>query len=378
MSNTQTQTSLKCKQPKKASQIEKLGFWMPDLQKSKIILSQTLNFATLQTFIAILTMASVACWNVPTALAASLLYVVSDRTDSVLKYDLQGNFLGVLDDRSHSGFNGAIGLALDRDGNLYLSRGYSNTIERYNPVTQTFDVFTSGGSLASPHQFAFGGLDNDLYVANHHNGTVQRFDGKTGVFKSTIASDLGNAVGLTIDSTGNIYVTSRDRGTVYKYDGTTLSPFVSEVRAEALLFGPDGYIYVSQNNYNYPSNGSILRYKTDGTPFGVGGNTSDPTFISGNGQISPQQMAFGIDGNFYFADYLSNQVLRYNGSTGEFIDVFTKPGYNIEGTWGLAFSSDSSESIPEPTSALSLLALGVLGAGSLLKRKQGEPGSKFN
>lgn len=353
---------------------------MSYFQNSKIILRQTLNLSKLQTFIAILTIATVTSLGVPIAQAASLLYVVSDRTDSVLKYDLEGNFLGVLDDRSHSGFNGAIGLALDPDGNLYLSRGYSNTIERYNPVTQTFDVFTSGGSLASPHQFAFGGQDNDLYVANHHNGTVQRFDGKTGVFKSIIASGLGNAVGLAIDATGNIYFTSRDQGTVYKYDGTTVSTFVAGVRAEALLFGPDSYLYISQNNYNYPSNGNILRYKTDGTPFGVGGNTSDPTFIFGNRQISPQQMAFGIDGNLYVADYRSNQVLRYNGSTGAFIDVFTKPGYNIQGTWGLVFSEEnnSSESIPEPTSTLGLLALGAFGAGSLLKRKQQAVDSNFN
>jgi len=350
---------------------------MSFLQKSPIILRQTLKLPKLKTFIAMLTVATVTSLGVPIAEAASLLYVVSDRTDSVLKYDLEGNFLGVLNDGSHSGFNGAIGLGFGPDGNLYLSRGYTNTIQRYNQATQSFEVFTSGGSLAGPHQFAFGGSDNDLYVANHNNGTVQRFDGKTGLFESIIASGLGNAVGLAIDTTGNIYFTSRNQGTVYKYDGTTVSVFAAGVRAEALLFGSDGYLYVSQNSFNYPSNGSILRYKTDGTPFGVGGNTLDPTYIPGNGQLSGQQMAFGPDGNFYVADYRSNTVRRYNGSTGAFIDVFTKPGYNLEGPWGLAFSSETapSKSVPEPASVLGLLALGVVGAGSLLQRKQKSSGS---
>ena len=353
---------------------------MSYLQTSKMILSQTLKLPKFKTLIAILTVAAVTSLGIPIAQAASLLYVTSDRTDSVLKYDLEGNFLGVLDDGSHSGFNGAIGLGFDPDGYLYLSRGYTNTIQRYNQATQSFEVFTSGGSLAGPHQFAFGGSGNDLYVANHDNGTVQKFDGTTGVFEGIIASGLGNAVGLAIDTTGNIYFTSRDQGTVYKYDGTSVSILAADVSAEALLFGPDGYLYVSQNSFNYPSNGNILRYKTDGTPFGAGGNTSDPTFIAGNGQISPEQMAFGSDGNFYVADYSSNQVLRYNGSTGAFIDVFTKPGGEIQGTWGLAFSSepDSSERVPEPASTLGLLALGAFGAGSLLKRKQPASGNSLN
>jgi DNA-binding beta-propeller fold protein YncE len=33
-------------------------------------------------------------------------------------------------------------------------------------------------------------------------------------------------------------------------------------------------------------------------------------------------LAFGPDGNLYVGSYLSNQVRRYNGTTGAFIDVF--------------------------------------------------------
>lgn len=76
---------------------------MTYFQNSKIILGQIFNFSKLQTFVAILTIATVTSLGVPIAQAASLLYVVSDRTDSVLKYDLEGNLLGVLDDGSHSG-----------------------------------------------------------------------------------------------------------------------------------------------------------------------------------------------------------------------------------------------------------------------------------
>lgn len=262
------------------------------------------------------------------------LYVVSDRTDSVLRYDdATGAYLGLLDDQGHSGFNGAIGLTFGPDGGLYLCRGYANAVFRYSPGNSGFQVFTSGGDLSGPHTCAFGGPDNDLYVANYGNGTVQRFDGVTGIYKSTIASGLGSAVGVAVDAAGNVYIASRSSGDVYKYDGNTLTTFAAGIGAETLYLLPDGYLYVSSGGLN-----KILRYKLDGTPWGAGGNTMDPTFASGGGLNSPQGITFGPDNNLYVSSYYSNNVLRYNGVTGEFIDVFTQPGGDIQGAWGLVFT----------------------------------------
>ena len=37
-------------------------------------------------------------------------------------------------------------------------------------------------------------------------------------------------------------------------------------------------------------------------------------------------MAFGPDGNLYVADYTDAAVIRYNGSTGAFIDIYVAAG----------------------------------------------------
>jgi DNA-binding beta-propeller fold protein YncE len=49
----------------------------------------------------------------------------------------------------------------------------------------------------------------------------------------------------------------------------------------------------------------------------------------------PNGLAIGPDGNLYVSDTASGNVLRYNGKTGDFIDVFVPRGTGDQGTPGL-------------------------------------------
>lgn len=79
--------------------------------------------------------------------------------------------------------------------------------------------------------------------------------------------------------------------------------------------------------------GSVLRFDE---------NTGAPLspFVSPNsgGLQAPTAVAFGRDGNLYVCDGLGNQILRYNGQTGAFLDVFAKT--NLNTPYGIAFGSD--------------------------------------
>ena len=71
-------------------------------------------------------------------------------------------------------------------------------------------------------------------------------------------------------------------------------------------------------------NSSVLRY--DGTT----GAFLDEFVASGSGGLfNPQQLQFGPDGNLYVASGNSNQLLRYDGATGAFIDVFAGTNLNL-------------------------------------------------
>jgi streptogramin lyase len=320
----------------------------------------------INTLFATLLVAGVAILDVPRVLAASFLYVTSDRTDSVLKYDENGNFLGVLDAGSSQPSNGAIGLGLDASGDLYLSRGYLNAILRYDPGTDSFNPATDGTGLASPHQFAFSSLDGSLYVANFANDNIQHFD-SSGNNLGTVATTQ-NPTGVTVDSVGNVYFSSRALGDVFKIDAATsaISVFASQVWPESVTIGKDGYVYVSQHDVSSSGNGKLLRYQTDGTPYGVGGNTTDPTFAVVASENFPTSITFDSQGNVYVAGYDTNNIYRYN-SAGQFVGIFNQPGYNIAGAYGLAYYEEPPQSVPEASAVLGILAVGV--AFVAVKRK---------
>jgi DNA-binding beta-propeller fold protein YncE len=104
---------------------------------------------------------------------------------------------------------------------------------------------------------------------------------------------------------------------------------------EGITLGPDGNVYVAGDG------GAVLRY--NGTT-GVYLNT----FVSqGSGGLSfggrIAGLAFGADGNLYVASSLTNQVLEYNGSTGAFLQAFASAGSGgLSQPKGLTFGPDGN------------------------------------
>ncbi len=165
---------------------------------------------------------------------------------------------------------------------------------------------------------------NTFLVGNTTGNNVLRYDTKTGAF-------LGEFIPAN--------------------SGGLFSP-------DNLLYGPDGNgdgiedLYVSSGNKPATSReqgaSAILRYDGVTGQFidvFVGDNPRTPNIDETGGLFRPYGSAFGPDGNLYVSSFLSDQILRYNGKTGQFIDVFAsgnqQPG-GLNGPNGLLFGPDGS------------------------------------
>jgi sugar lactone lactonase YvrE len=96
---------------------------------------------------------------------------------------------------------------------------------------------------------------------------------------------------------------------------------------EALLFGRDGNLYVTEFSGN-----RVLRYSgASGAFLGV--------FATDLSLSGTRSMAYGADGSLYVAGNFSDNVVRFNGSTGVFQNVFAS---GINGANGLAFGPDGN------------------------------------
>jgi len=163
------------------------------------------------------------------------------------------------------------------DRQLYVSS--SSGIFRVDVDVDTTSLFIPAGSggLGTAMALVFG-PDDDLYACEFSKHCILRFDGQTGAFIDTFVTP--NLGGLT-------------------------APY-------AIDFGPTGDLFIASGT------GSVIRYS------GIDGSLIGTFIAPGSGGLaSPRGLAFGGDANLLVVSYGTSQILMYDGSTGEFIKVFS-------------------------------------------------------
>ena len=242
------------------------------------------------------------------------------------------------------------------DGLLYVQSLGQAIINRYDPTTGAFvgTFITAAQGLQVPSDMVWG-PDGLLYVFNRGNSgnqTVKRYDPVSGAFvdrfvfdvNGTPADETGGLITpefLAFGPNGDLYATDQATGTIFQYDGgdgTFLGMFVADdpgtpgvneagglSSGQEMIFHTDGLLYVASGNTN-----QILRFDDTTGAFVdvlVGDDTATPGVDESGGLVTPHGIIFGPDGNFYVTARISNRVLRYDGLTGAFIDVYL--GNNI-------------------------------------------------
>lgn len=192
------------------------------------------------------------------------------------------------------------------------------------------------------------GPDGRIYVASEESNAVLRFDGTTGAFidrfvaddPATMEDETGGLSGpgaVLFGPDGQLYVSSFDSDAILRYDGSTgafIDVFVPggagglDGPDAGMVFGPDGHLYVP----GFYSN-SIPRYDAaTGMPLG--------DFVMGGELDNPRTLVFH-GAHLYVANEGSDEVLRYDAATGAFVDVFVAAGAGgLDGPAGMVFGPD--------------------------------------
>lgn len=249
--------------------------------------------------------------------------VVGNDSNNILIYSDSGEYVGVFAEMTNP-----VGIAVGPDGDVFVSH---QGITRYAPDGTELAHFNDNTAFG---ELAFG-PDGSLYTASFFSDQIGRYDVSNGSINglgSFVASGLGGLdgpTGLTFGPDENLYVTSRISGEILRYDGTS-GDFIDSFaisggnNAQSLTFGPDDNLYVF--------NGGIRRYD---------GQTGDFLDVFAKPDvISEGNIAFGPDGHLYasgrnfFPTLPSrrNQIDRFDGTTGEFLDKFIQNPRTESGT----------------------------------------------
>jgi sugar lactone lactonase YvrE len=187
--------------------------------------------------------------------------------------------------------------------------------------------------ISNPTGMALG-RDGNLYISSRFDGIVYRVGPDRGV--EIVAQQLGVATGLAFDPDGVLFVGDR-QGTVFcigpNGEPRTFCHLPPSMAAYHLAFDSNGYLYVAAPSLSTVD--SIYRVSPD---------AKVEVFCTGLGR--PQGMAFDVDGNLYVADALAGDSGIYRitpgGERGAIVSGPPLVGLAFDGKGGAALAGSDS------------------------------------
>ncbi len=157
--------------------------------------------------------------------------------------------------------------AWDSDNNLLVVSFGSNAggkdVRRYDSEGTYLGSLVAAFYFLGPVNLWFE-EDGDLMVidwgAGNGTGKVLRFNGQTGLIKSTLVSGLVHAEGFAVDEDGRLYVGDWGANFVYRYDsesGAFVDRFINTgglIAPNSIVFGPPEVASVGFEGHETPDN----------------------------------------------------------------------------------------------------------------------------
>jgi hypothetical protein len=253
--------------------------------------------------------------------AALLISTVPDdgAVPHIRKVALTGEDLGIF---AAGGLNGALDLALDRAGNVYVANAFSGTIQRFAATGADLGVFAT---LRTPIGLTFDGAGN-LYVSDIFDNTIRKFS-PTGQDLGVVTSLLGIGCpsDLAFNRAGNLLVSDACSSVIREYSatGVNLGIFASAGLSAPLGIALDraGNVFVSNTAGAFQD--TVRKFSETGEDLGVFAST---------GLAFAARLAIDLSGNVYAANQqllpgaIEHSIRKFSPAGEDLGDLITMLG----------------------------------------------------
>jgi len=268
----------------------------------------------------------------------------------------------VIADHATNGLSNPTGLAVDSAGAIYIADSGNNAVYMEEPYNGTYIQITvagSGNGLNGPRGVAVDAKRNVYIVDTGNNRIVEEVRGTTGYTQTVqIGSSFGlsNPYDVAVDAAGNLYIADTSNNRVVKETLGTSPKYTQSVVADRTnngIIGPEGVV-VDRFGYVYIADtltSRILEETPSGTRF------SQSVVVSG---IEASCLAVDAKGVVYVGDVFNQIVTKDTLFSGP-VDFGTVPvgTTDVVGQLIFLFNGDVTLSSTAPYQAFTMGSAGM-------------------
>ncbi len=213
------------------------------------------------------------------ALDASATAYIADGPDGKI---IEVNQAGAVTSLAVTGYNSGNGVAVDRNGTVYVTLATTNQIAEITNGVQT-NVTPTGAALNGPNSLAVDAA-GDLWVTNGSNGIVFITPAGVGTKLNTTGFSTGFIYGIAFDGKGNLYFPDQVAGSVNVVNlstnqalGFPTTPVGSSSASQSIILANIG-----TQSLSFPAPGSGVNPSLS-AGFSLSNSSSCPQVSSGSG-----------------------------------------------------------------------------------------------